>query len=65
MKMSEIKELTAEEKINKLDELHQESFELKIKSKTGQLENPARITQIRKDIARIKTDISAQSKAAN
>jgi len=64
MKISEIKELTADEKSHKLDELRQEKLNLKIQSKIGQLENPVRIKQIRKDIARIKTVVAEEAATA-
>ena len=54
--MSEIREMTDPEVDHLLEELSQEKLNMKIQSKTGQLENPARINQIRKDIARIKTE---------
>jgi large subunit ribosomal protein L29 len=55
MKIAQIKEMTDAELANLLEELQKERLNLKIQSKTGQLENPARFKQIRKDIARIKT----------
>ncbi|MBF0283006.1 MAG: 50S ribosomal protein L29 [Magnetococcales bacterium] len=39
----------------KLQELHQESFNLRFRKATNQLENTARIRQVKKDIARIMT----------
>lgn len=56
MKMKEIKELTAAELDAKVAELRKEHFTLRQQSKTGSLENPARIGQIRKDIARCLTE---------
>jgi len=55
MKASEIRELTDEELIQKEQESTEELFNLKIQHATGQLENSARITQVKKTIARIKT----------
>ena len=45
------------------EELLKEKFKLRIQAKTGQLEKPARIRHIRKDIARIKTEKTARTKA--
>lgn len=56
MKMKEIKELTAAELDAKVAELRKEHFTLRQQFKTGTLENPARIGQIRKDIARCLTE---------
>ena len=41
------------------------SLKLKIQSKTGQLDNPSRLTLIRKDVARIKTEMTARANTAN
>ena len=61
MKYSEIKEMTDAELIAKEAELQQKKFELKCKSRTGELTNSAEVKQIRKDIARIKTEQKARS----
>jgi large subunit ribosomal protein L29 len=61
MKMSQIKEMTDPEITHLLDELKKEKFNLRIQSRTGQLEKTARITQIRKDIARISTEMTARA----
>lgn len=55
MKASEIRELSIDELEKKEGELSQELFNLKYQMHTGQLESTARITQVRKDIARVKT----------
>jgi large subunit ribosomal protein L29 len=55
MKASEFRELGAEELSKKAEELNQELFNLKYQLHTGQLESTARISQVRKDIARLKT----------
>ena len=55
MKASELKELTDEELEQKKQESTEELFNLRIQHGTGQLENTARITQVKKDIARINT----------
>ncbi|HKK01226.1 MAG TPA: 50S ribosomal protein L29 [Desulfuromonadales bacterium] len=55
MKANELMDLSVEELGKKGQELNQELFNLKFQLHTGHLENNARIPQIRKDIARVKT----------
>lgn len=55
MKVLELKEQTREELETKLLEAKKSLFNLKLQKSTGQLENPLRIRNLRKDIARIKT----------
>ncbi len=55
MKAKEIRELTNQELEVKLDELKEELFNLRFQVATGQIENPMRLKQVRKDIARVKT----------
>lgn len=57
MKATEIRELTAEELASKLKELKAELFNLRFQLAINQLENPMRITAVKKDIARVKTVI--------
>ncbi len=59
MKASEIKELTNEELASKLKELKAELFNLRFQLAINQLDNPMRITAVKKDIARVKTVIRA------
>lgn len=55
MKVKEIRELSAAELEQKLAALKDELFNLRFRSVTGQLDNPMRIGEVRKAIARIKT----------
>jgi large subunit ribosomal protein L29 len=55
MKAKELIDLSIAELEKKTLELNQELFNLKFQLHTGHLENTARIPQIRKDIARVKT----------
>jgi large subunit ribosomal protein L29 len=64
MKASEIREMNLEEMHLKRDELKQELFNLRFQHEIGQLENPQRMKQIKKDIARLNT-IIRQSDAKN
>ncbi len=64
MKASEIKDLSMEEMLRKLDDLKEELFNLRFQHETGQLENPQKMKQAKRDIARVKTLIK-QSKLNN
>lgn len=57
MKASEIRELTADELNSKLADLKAELFNLRFQLAINQLENPMRISAVKKDIARVKTVI--------
>ena len=65
MKINEIKDLTNEELNQKLEELKAELFNLRFQHATNQLDNPMRITAVKKDIARVKTVIRANELAKN
>ena len=54
-KASELRELHDEELENRLAEASQELFNLRFQHVTGQLDNYARLGQVRRDLARIKT----------
>lgn len=58
MKMSEIKDMTLVELSAKGRDLRQEIFNLRLQQASAQLEKPARLRTLRKDIARIETRIS-------
>jgi large subunit ribosomal protein L29 len=71
MKFAELKDLTIAELTAKGRDLRQELFNLRLQKATAQLEKPARLRTLRKDIARIETRITqlrlqppAQPKAA-
>lgn len=55
MEAKEIRGLGPDELDSRLEDLVQTYFNLRFQHKTGQLENPRRIGQVRRDIARIKT----------
>lgn len=60
MKYSELRDLSVDELIAKSRDLKQESFGLRIQQRSGQLENPSRLTMIRKDLARIETELTVK-----
>jgi large subunit ribosomal protein L29 len=55
MKAREIRELTLEELTVKSRELRGDLFNAHVKRSTGQLENTAKLEQLRRDIARVET----------
>ena len=63
-KMAEIKEMTDAELVSTLDELNKEKFNLKVQAKTGQLQNSARIKQVKLEVSRIRTEQTMRCKSA-
>ena len=57
MKASEVRELSLEEMHRKVADLKEELFNLRFQHEIGQLENPQKMKQTKRDIARIKTVI--------
>jgi large subunit ribosomal protein L29 len=57
MKASEIRDLSKEERLQKIQDLTEELFNMRFQHEIGQLENPRKIKQVRQDLARIKTII--------
>lgn len=57
MKVNEIRDLSPDEQINKINSLKEELFNLRFQHATGQLENPMRIRDVKRSIAQIKTII--------
>jgi large subunit ribosomal protein L29 len=55
MKPQEIRDLNTDELEQRIAELEEEVFRLKLQNATGQLDNPMRIRQLRRDMARCKT----------
>lgn len=55
MKVKELKEMTMEEMAQQLEDIKKEQFNLQLQMVTGQLENSARVKELRRTVARIKT----------
>jgi large subunit ribosomal protein L29 len=55
VKVEKIRELTDEELVRKVSDYKEELFNLRFQIATGQLDNPMRIRDVRKNIARCKT----------
>ena len=64
MKAAEIRELSADDLKSKLEEARAELFNLRFQMATSQLDNTARVKQVKKDIARIQTEIRARELSA-
>ena len=63
MKASEVRDLTVQELENKLADLKKELFALRFQHTVNQLDNPARLKAVKKDIARIRTILTEKTKA--
>ena len=59
-KASELRDLPADELQRQLEETKEELFNLRFQNATGQLDNYKRLTELRKDIARLKTILREQ-----
>lgn len=57
MTVQDIRDTETQELLNKVEEYKKELFGLRFQQATGQLENTARVREVRKSIARIKTII--------
>lgn len=57
MKANEVRKLSASELEEKLADLKKDLFFLRMQHATNQLDNPIKISQVKKDIARVKTII--------
>tara|TARA_Y100001960_G_scaffold224470_1_gene234980 strand:- start:46 stop:228 length:183 start_codon:yes stop_codon:yes gene_type:complete len=58
MKKADIKKLTKDEMNNKIGSLKKDLFNIRFKKVNGQLEDTAKVNQIKKDIAKILTRLS-------
>jgi large subunit ribosomal protein L29 len=64
MKNSDVKAMTPDQLKDELIKLKKEQFNLRFQKATGQIENTARVRQIRRDIARIKTSQQQRAQSA-
>ena len=60
MKATEIRKMSAAELESKLGDLKKDLFQLRLQHATNQLDNPVKIAEVKKDIARVKTIIREQ-----
>jgi large subunit ribosomal protein L29 len=64
MDANEIRELSVEEIVKKVDGLEEEYFNLRFQARMGQLTNPLRLRYVKRDIARAKTILKEKKMAA-
>ncbi|MBE0532790.1 MAG: 50S ribosomal protein L29 [Rhodospirillales bacterium] len=64
-KASDLRTKTVDELKDQLIGLRKEAFNLRFQAASGQLENTARVGQVRRDIARIKTVLDERLRAAS
>ena len=64
MKTQELRELTVDELSARRRELRQETLNLRVQQQSGHLENPARLSAIRRELARIETIITERARKA-
>jgi large subunit ribosomal protein L29 len=65
MKPVDVRSKTDDELVGELEVLGKESFNLRFQRANGQLENTARMRQVRRDIARIKTVLGERRRSAS
>lgn len=64
MKSKEVRDLSSEQLTAKLGELKKDLFNLRLQHATNQLENPMKIGEVKRDIARVKTVLRERQPAA-
>ena len=65
MKAEELRIKTSDQLKTELTTLRKEAFNLRFRKASGQLENTARVRQVRRDIARIKTMLNDSARAGS
>jgi large subunit ribosomal protein L29 len=65
MKVVDVRAKTDDELVEQLDVFGREIFNLRFQRANGQLENTARVRQVRRDIARIKTVLGERQRKAS
>ena len=63
MKAAEVRDMSSDQLKDKLLQLKKEQFNLRFQKASGQLEKTARIGEVRRDIARIKTILGEKAQA--
>ncbi len=61
MNTTEIRNMSSEELVKKLKELKEELFNLRFQNAINQLDNPHKIADVKKDIARVKTILNEKN----
>ena len=65
MKAADLRTKTSDQPKTELTTLRKEAFNLRFRKASGQLENTARVRQVRRDIARIKTMLNDSARAGS
>ena len=65
MKINEIRDLSGQEIMDKIQDLKEELFNLRFQNAMNQLDNPMRIVAVKKDIAKLKTVLKEQELGLN
>ena len=65
MRASELRNLSEAEVARRLDEAHQELFNLRFQYSTGQLKNTTRLSEVKHEIARLRTMLRERELAAS
>jgi large subunit ribosomal protein L29 len=65
MKPEDLRAKTLDELQTQLTDLRKESFNLRFQRASGQLANPARVREVRRDIARIETILNERASASS
>jgi large subunit ribosomal protein L29 len=65
MKAEDIRQKSDDELKDQLLDLKKEAFNLRFQAASGQLENTARVKQVRRDIARVKTIMGDRARSAS
>ena len=63
MKAADIRQMTEDQVRDEIERLKKEQFNLRFQRATGQLENTARVRQVRRDIARLTTVVAENARA--
>jgi len=64
MKAEDVRAKTVDELTDQLNDLSKEAFNLRFQAASGQLENTARVREVRRDLARIKTILNEKKRAS-
>lgn len=64
MKAEDVRAKTVDELNDQLNDLSKEAFNLRFQAASGQLENTARVRQLRRDLSRVKTILNEKKRAS-
>ena len=64
MKAEDVRAKTVDELSDQLNDLSKEAFNLRFQAASGQLENPARVRQVRRELAQVKTILNEKKRVS-